>query len=337
MDPITQGAFGAVFAQTQGKKKDLAKAAVIGALAGMAPDLDIIIRSADDSLLALEYHRHFTHSLLFIPFGGLICSLFLHPLLGRRFGVSFLQTLLWCIIGFATHGLLDGCTSYGTQLLWPLSDKRFAWDIISIIDPLVTIPLLTLIILAARRKARRYVILALVWLALYFGFSAFQHQRALDEGEKLALSRGLAIENIEAKPSFANILIWKVITTTKNSYYVDAIKLGWKKPFVWEGKIANKLNIARDLPWLNIESQKNSQQRKDIERFRWFSDGYIALDQKNPNRVVDIRYSLLPQEIQPLWGIELSPSASSEEHVEFYNERGDGGKEAQKLWKMLIE
>ncbi|KAG1707756.1 ADP,ATP carrier protein 1 [Nymphon striatum] len=45
MDPITQGAFGAVFAQTQGKTKDLAKAAIIGALAGMAPDLDILIRS----------------------------------------------------------------------------------------------------------------------------------------------------------------------------------------------------------------------------------------------------------------------------------------------------
>ena len=333
MDPITQGAFGAVFAQTQGKKKDIAKAALIGAIAGMAPDLDVLIQSSSDSLLALEYHRHFTHSLLFIPFGGLIVSLLLYPLLGRRLGVSYLQTLLWCIIGFATHGLLDGCTSYGTQLLWPLSDKRFAWDIISIIDPLVTLPLLALIILAARRKARRYAVIAIFWLGLYFGFSGYQHQRALDEGHKLAASRGLTIENIEAKPSFANILIWKIITTTKNEYFVDAVKIGWSKPMLWEGESVQKLSIDRDLPWLD----KNSQQRKDIERFRWFSTGYIALDKQNPNRVVDIRYSLLPQQIKPLWGIELSTTANSDEYVEYYNERGDSSSAIKELWKMLLQ
>lgn len=331
MDPITQGAFGAVFAQTQGNAKDLAKAAVIGGLAGMAPDLDVLIRSTDDSLLTLQYHRHFTHSLLFIPFGGLICSLFFHPLLGRRFGITFLQTLLWCIIGFATHGLLDGCTSYGTQLLWPLTDKRFAWDIIPIIDPLVTLPLLTLIILSARTKARRYAVIGIVWLGLYFGFSTYQHQRALDEGQKLAESRGLVIENIEAKPSFANIFIWKIITTTEDSYYVDAVKIGWSKPTIWEGNTVQKLSIDRDLPWLN----KNSQQAKDIERFRWFSTGYIALDKQNSNRVVDIRYSLLPQQIEPLWGIELSPTANSEQYVEFYNERGDSASAIKQLWKMI--
>ena len=333
MDPITQGAFGAVFAQTRGKSKNLAKAAVIGALAAMAPDLDVLIRSSSDPLLALQYHRHFTHSLLFIPFGGLICSLALHPLIGRRFGITFLQTLLWCIIGFATHGLLDGCTSYGTQLFWPISDKRFAWDIISVIDPLVTLPLLSLTILSARKKTRRYALIGIVWVSFYFGLSFYQHQRALGEGQKLSEIRGLNALKIEAKPSFANILIWKIITTTEDAYYIDAVKIGWNKPIIWEGSSVQKLSIEKDLPWLD----KNSQQRKDIERFRWFSTGYIALDKENSNRVVDVRYSLLPQDIQPLWGIELSPTAHADQHVEFYNERSDSGHAIDKLWEMLLE
>jgi len=333
MDPITQGAFGAVFAQTQGKTKDLAKAAVIGALAGMAPDLDILIRSVNDPLLALQYHRHFTHSLLFIPIGGLICSLLLYPLLGRRFGVSFLQTLLWCTIGYATHGLLDACTSYGTQLLWPLTDKRFAWDTISVIDPLVTLPLLALIILAARTKARRFALIGIAWLAFYFGLSSYQHQRALDEGKKLAAIRGLKTLTIEAKPSFANILVWKIITETDNSYYVDAVKPGWTKPKIWEGSTVQKLNIKLDLPWLD----RDSQQAKDIERFRQFSNGYLALDKQNPNRVVDIRYSLLPQDIKPLWGIELSPTAKPDQYVQFYNERGDSKSALKQLWEMILK
>ena len=333
MDPITQGAFGAIFAQTQGRAKDLAKAAVIGGIAGMAPDLDVLIRSDEDPLLVLEYHRQFTHSLLFIPFGGLIVSLLLYPFAGRWFDISFLQTLLWCIIGYATHGLLDGCTSYGTQLLWPLSDKRFAWDIISIIDPFVTLPLLAFIMLAARRKMRLYVVIAIAWLGIYFGFSAFQHQRALDEGAKLAETRGLNVLSIEAKPSFANILIWKIITETKDSYHVDGIKMGLKKSIIWQGDSIDKFSYERDLPWLD----KTSQQAKDIERFRSFSGGYLSLDKQNSNRVVDIRYSLLPQEIQPLWGIELSPAASSIQHVEFYNERGGSKSALRKLWQMLLQ
>jgi len=53
MDPITQGVVGSVFAQVSGPKYQLAKAAIVGAIAGMTPDLDVFIRSTDDPLLAL--------------------------------------------------------------------------------------------------------------------------------------------------------------------------------------------------------------------------------------------------------------------------------------------
>lgn len=337
MDPITQGAFGAAFTQLVAKPDKLAKAAIIGALAGMAPDLDVLIRSSEDSLLALEYHRQFTHSLLFIPFGGLICSLVLHPLLGKRFGNSFWQTLLWCIVGVATHGLLDSCTSYGTQLFSPVSNTRIAWDIISIIDPLVTIPLLFFIILAARRRSKAVIFIGVLYLGLYFGFATFQHQRALSAGQKLALQRGLNIENLEAKPSFANLFIWKIITTTKDAFYVDAIKIGWQNNRVWEGDSIKKFSLARDLPWLANNPEKYPQQQQDIERFRWFSSGYIALDREHNNRIIDVRYSMLPHQIKPLWGIQLSPEAKSDEHVRYYNQREDSAAASKELWRMLTE
>lgn len=331
MDPVTQGAFGAVFAQTHGQRKNLAKAAVIGAIAGMTPDLDILIRSTSDPLLALEYHRHFSHSLLFIPIGGLLCSLLLFPLLGKRWGLSFLQTLIWCTIGFATHALLDGCTSYGTQLLWPLTNYRFSWDIISIIDPLVTVPILALIVLASRRKSRKYVYAAVLWLVMYFGMAYAQHERAMTEGTQQALARGHQPLNIEAKPSFGNILIWKVIYQTEQNYYVDAVKVGFSKPVYWTGETVARLDIARDLPWLD----KQSQQAKDIERFRWFSGGYIAMDKEFKDRVVDIRYSMLPQQIKPLWGIQLKQDAAADEHIEYMNTRGDTKTAMKTLWQMF--
>ena len=75
MDPLTQGIVATTAAQTYSKKNNLVIVSMIGFLAGLAPDIDIFIRSDTDPLLFLEYHRQFTHSLFFIPIGGLILSL----------------------------------------------------------------------------------------------------------------------------------------------------------------------------------------------------------------------------------------------------------------------
>ena len=72
MDLITQGIIGAGVAVAVAKPGQIKSAALIGALAGLAPDLDILIRSPENPLLALQYHRHFTHALAFIPIGGSI-------------------------------------------------------------------------------------------------------------------------------------------------------------------------------------------------------------------------------------------------------------------------
>ena len=77
MDPVSQGAFGAIFAQTISNKKKLIAGSILGCLAGLAPDIDVLIRSSTDPLLKLEFHRQFTHSLVFIPIGALIVALFI--------------------------------------------------------------------------------------------------------------------------------------------------------------------------------------------------------------------------------------------------------------------
>ena len=58
MDPISQAALGAVAPQTLANKTaietvGLLRIGIIGALAGMAPDLDVLIQSSTDPLLQL--------------------------------------------------------------------------------------------------------------------------------------------------------------------------------------------------------------------------------------------------------------------------------------------
>ena len=322
-----------MFAQTRGPQSTLAKAALIGALAGMTPDLDVLIRSSTDPLLAVEFHRHFTHSLFFIPIGAWLCSLLLYPLLGKRWQLSYRQVLTWCLIGFATHGLLDACTTYGTKLLWPLSDQRYALDIISIVDPLFTVPLLVLVGWAAATKNRRYVIWALCWVAVYLSIGFVQHQRAAALGYQLALARGHQVLRLETKPSFGNLVVWKVVYETGDRFYVAAIKPGLTKPIIWPGDSVQKLDVRRDFPWLDSASQ----QARDIARFSRASSGYLALDPKDPQRIGDVRYSLSPQTIAPLWGITLSPQASVNDHVAFYTQRGDSRAALGRIAAMVFE
>src|SRR5690606_4631354 len=105
--------------------------------------------------------------------------------------------------GYATHGLLDACTTYGTLLLWPFSDQRFAWNTISIIDPLFTLPILALIIFAALRRRPAFARAAVVWGLAYLALGAWQRDRAEGLGEALAAERGHQPLRLEAKPSFA--------------------------------------------------------------------------------------------------------------------------------------
>ena len=333
MDPISQGVLGAAFAQTRGPKQMLAKAAAIGAIAGMVPDLDVLIRSSTDPLLAVEFHRHFTHSLFFIPIGGLLCSLLLYPLLGKRWQLSYRQTLVWCMIGFATHGLLDGFTTFGTKLLWPFSDQRYSLDIISVVDPMFTVPLLAMVVLAAVTKTRLYVKWALLWGAVYLSIGYVQHERAEAMGFKLAQERGHKVLRLEVKPTIGNLAVWKVVYETDERFYVDAVKPGLFKPVVWQGDNVRKLDVQRDFPWLD----PTSQQARDIGRFNLSSAGYLAPDPNDSQRIGDVRYSMLPQKIAPLWGIKLSPNAGVDDHVAFYTKRDDARAAVKRITFMMFE
>jgi inner membrane protein len=331
MDPITQGALGISAAQSCSRPKQLAWAGLFGLLGGLAPDLDVLIRSDTDPLLFLMYHRQFSHSLIFIPLGGLLLGLLLHGLFGRRQGFSLPQTVLFTTLGYATHALLDACTTYGTQLLWPFSEQRFAWNNMSIIDPLYSLVVIGLVVTAALKKKPWLARLALAWVVAYPLAGAWQRERVEAEAWQLVKQRGHQPIRLEAKPSFANLWVWKVVYETDQRFYVDAIRMT-TSALIYEGDSLEKLDVERDFPWLD----KDSQQAKDIERFRWFSNGYIAKDPDRPNHIIDVRYSMVPNEIEALWGIQVRPTAALSEHSVYVVERSASRRHRQALTDMLL-
>jgi len=331
MDPVTQGILGAALPQAVFKRRKYLWAGLFGLVGGMAPDLDTLIRSDHDPLLYLEYHRHFTHSLMFIPFGGLLVATVMYFLIGRWKSISFWQTYLFCTLGYATHGFLDSCTSYGTVLFWPFSDMRVAFNIISIIDPLFTVPIILLIGMTIIKRSHTYARAALIWAAIYLGLGFYQNLVAVKMGQEIATSRGHDPQIIVAKPSFGNILVWKVIYREADRYYVDSVRASYKQK-IYKGTSIAALDIKRDFPWLD----EKSQQAIDIERFRWFSNGYVAQDPKRPNRIIDLRYSLLPNEIDGLWSLNLSPNAGPKTHGRYLTHRASKKIHRDKLLQMIF-
>lgn len=337
MDPLTQGIVGISASQLVTRRVEAGIAAALGFLSGMAADLDVLISSSTDPLLFLEYHRHFTHSLVFIPLGALLCTVVLRALLHRfvrRARLSWRRSYLYCFVGYATHALLDACTTYGTQLLWPFSSARVAWNTVSVIDPLFTLPLMVMMGFAVLRRSRVAALLGAVFAFGYLGLGLVQEQRALDIAQSLVQQRGHKATQLGVKPSFANLLVWKSVYLHQDRYYIDAIRVGMDSK-IYPGVSTAKFMQETHYPWL----PESSQQAKDIDRFAWFSNDHLGIDPDNPQRIIDVRYSLIPNQLSGMWGIVLNPAANADEHVQWTTNRPKGSAAMEKtkeLWQMIL-
>ncbi|MGB1740420.1 MAG: metal-dependent hydrolase [Pseudomonadales bacterium] len=328
MDPLSQAMVGAVVAGCVAKPQDIKPALMLGALAGMAPDLDVFIRSAEDPLLFLEYHRQFTHALAFIPIGAAFVALFAWPLFRRH--LSATSIYCFCFAGYLTHGLLDACTTYGTQLLWPFSTARTSWDIISIVDPLFTLALIFFAVCAAKRPQGRWAVAGLVWIAFYLGVGEWQRQRVTDAAFALAADRGHAPTRLEAKPGFAQLLLWKSVYEWEGKFFVDGIRVGYSTK-TYPGESIDKIGLS----WASVHLPSESQTLEDFKRFQWFSGDYLALSPNDEMVVMDVRYSMNVNEIEPLWSIKLDPS-DPDAHVRYQTHRSVTNDTWQQFSKMLF-
>ena len=318
MDILTQGLLGAALSQSIANKKETRIATGVGFFSGMIADADIFISSSSDPLLNIELHRHFTHSIFFIPLGALIAALILWPVLQRFFNtepVTFKRLYVFCLLGYSLSGFIDACTSYGTHLLWPLNDERITFHIISIIDPVFTGMLMLAVIIAWRKHQARIAHFGLLLCGLYLLLGTLQLNRATDLAMELAQSRQHDVVKLTVKPSLGNLLVWRSTYISDDTIYVDAVRAGITENKTYTGSSVPLFipeRDARDIP-------KDSVLYNDILRFKKFSDGFIAMEPGKDDLLGDMRYSMAPNKIATLWGITLDKNKLDEHaHYGFY-------------------
>jgi inner membrane protein len=138
---------------------------------------------------------------------------------------------------------------------------------------------------------------------------------------------------LEAIPAlFSSLVLWKIVYEHDDRYYVDAVRTGFTTSSMAGESIA-KLDVARDFPWLD----PTDQQAVDVERFRRVAGGLLAVPEDAPNRVVDLRYSLVPNEIAGFWAIVLDSSAAPDAHVSLVATRENTRRDAVRLLRLLFE
>ena len=99
-------------------------------------------------------------------------------------------------------------------------------------------------------------------------------------------------------------------------FYVDAIRT-FKSSNWCLGENIRIFDYQYHLPNL----VKNSQQAKDVKRFRWFSQNYLGFDDEK-NLVTDVRYYLIPNQIAAMWGIIIDDQRALNEHATWWTSRG---------------
>lgn len=320
MDPVTQGALGAAVAQLalplEAKKKH--RIWLAGAVGGMAADLDIIIRSAHDPLLSILYHRHFTHALAFIPIGGLIVTL---GLLCFPYFRSLPKRTFWAaLLGYATHGLLDAATSYGTLLYWPFSMTRVHWDIIFIIEPFFTFPLVIGTCYCVVFQRKRALVIGLSAACAFMSLSALQHFRSLSLLQHYIDTHAITTGSYRSIPSALNTIQWRGLVLEKNVVRIVDMKVPWFHR-AEVTKVRRFKRFQADALPPNIQASETLQ--RDYAIFHWFTGGYLVETHSNPLTLADGRYIIGEKPPRSLWGVVFDPQKKHVQKVRFLAVRNE--------------
>ncbi|NMY50681.1 metal-dependent hydrolase [Pseudomonas sp. WS 5011] len=189
-----------------------------------------------------------------------------------------------------THPLLDSFTSYGTQLLWPLTPVPTAWSSIFIIDPLYTVPLCIAVALGllyglrdttGQKTATKAPALALLVSSLYLGFTVAGKYMAEQRVEAELARQGIEAQQIFSTTTPFNSLLWRVIVLDGDDYHEALVSWFDDTPPTLE-RIPRGTHLAAAL----ADSPAHA-------RLAWFTNGVLRYDQLGNHLVVtDIRLGM---------------------------------------------
>ncbi|WP_416547937.1 metal-dependent hydrolase [Limnohabitans sp. DCL3] len=296
MDSVTQVLLGAsVGVAVMGRRTALWKSALWGGIAGLLPDLDVLIDHGDPVLNMIR-HRAETHALLLLtlfafPMAWVVSRVHRQPQLCVRWW--------WAIaLALVTHPLLDLMTIYGTQVFQPFTDEAYGLGSIFIVDPLYSLPLLAGVIAALRIKrtgqALRINAWALAFSTAYLAWSALAQAWVTQHARESLQAQGLPSQQLLVTPAPFNTVLWRVVAMDGERFHEGFYA------FMDGGRVIRFVAHARGAA-LAAENAQHPQ----LQRLSRFTDGFFKI-QRDVDRLVvtDLR---MGQEPAYVFAFDIGP------------------------------
>lgn len=333
MDSVTHLVAGAAIGEALAGKQVGKKAMLWGSVAGIAPDIDGVTGFFVSDLDSIMMHRGITHS-VFI-------ALTLGPLLGwilwkayRRAGAlpAWMALVTINVLG---HLFLDTCTVYGTGLLTPFTEYRFAWDNIFVADPLYTLPLVAgvtaLLLLPAGHPGRqRWNRFGILLSSVYMAFTFWNHYNAMTALKTSMEREGLTYTSGFAAPSLFNNVLWHIVAQGDNGCWSGYYS-------IFDGEKVPRLHfIPRNDSLLGALSGS-----PDVEKLTRFSKGYYTVTLQDGSPVFNvIRFGQVrgwdDPESQFAFAFNLAPGGDNSMVVQQGRVEGMKKEVLESMWRRML-
>jgi inner membrane protein len=299
MDSLTQIALGASLSvAVMGRRTAIWKSALWGGLAGLLPDLDVLI-DRGDAILNMIGHRGPSHSLFWLT---LLAPALAY--LAWRAGVGERASWRrWCLalwLALFTHPLLDLMTIYGTQVLQPWTDEAWGLGSIFIIDPLYTLPLIVGLLLAgvlqSVERGLRANALGLLISSTYLAWSALAQAGVAAHARDSLAAAGLPSGRLLVTPAPLQTVLWRVVALEEGRYHEGYHSL------LDGGRPIRFRTFDRGAPLLAAHAQ-----HRHVQGLQRFADGFVRMEQESGHLwITDLR---MGQEPDYVFRFNLGPAA----------------------------
>jgi len=249
---------------------------------------------------------------------------------------SYAQWYLLFFLALSTHFLLDCFTSYGTQVFMPFSDYRVAFNTVSVVDPIYTVPFIICLVVACnlRRNTRARSIAnwsGICLSSLYLLFTVL-NKTHVDRVFKQALTnREFQVERYRTSPTIFNNILWNCVAEGDSVFCAGLYSIFDTDP---------------NLHYTNVVPKNDSlaDQIRDTDEYailQWFSEGYLIHTRTDSAIILsDIRFGGLSDTIRSHKDLVFNFYARRQANGSYaFSESrvrpDDVGKEFRALWKRM--
>lgn len=218
MDNITHTLTGAIASKAGSEQHHTRLIFWIVLVAANLPDIDFLLQFFGDRIFYMEHHRGLSHSFVFAPFFAAFVALILK--LSVK-GIAFKLVFVYTFIGIVIHIFFDLITSFGTMIFYPVTDARYALDLIFIIDPWLTGSMIVFLILGRRFKIHRKKIMwgAIAFIAVYFLLAFVNREIVRSKADDYFTGLGIEYQRMIILPQPFAITNWMVAVETGDAAY----------------------------------------------------------------------------------------------------------------------